>query len=46
MYTVYLFTDGRGEGGRVKPERRGEGQQFTKLGQKNNMIDVSPVYKI
>jgi len=31
VYTVYLFTQGRG-GGRVEPERRGEGQQFTKLG--------------
>ncbi len=25
MYTIYLFTHGRG--GRVEPERRGEGQQ-------------------
>jgi len=25
VYTVYLFTRGRGKGGRVKPERRGEG---------------------
>jgi hypothetical protein len=30
--TVYVFTQGRGEG--VEPERRLEGQQFTKLGQK------------
>jgi hypothetical protein len=34
VYTVYLFTQGRRGGGRVKPERRGEGQQFTKLGRK------------
>ncbi len=36
MYTgiqVYLFTLGRG-GGRVEPERRLEGQQFTYLGRK------------
>ncbi len=32
--TVYLFTQGRGEGGRVEPERRLEGQQITKLGLK------------
>ena len=35
-YTVYvytLFTQGRG-GGRVEPERRLEGRQFTKLGRK------------
>jgi hypothetical protein len=25
VYTVYLFTQGRGGGGRVEPERRGEG---------------------
>jgi hypothetical protein len=33
VYTVntYLFTQGRG-GGRLEPERRGEGQQVTKLG--------------
>jgi hypothetical protein len=35
VYAVYLFTQGRGEGGRVESERRLEGQQFTKLGQKN-----------
>ncbi len=29
---VYLFTQERGRGGRVQPERRLEGQQFTKLG--------------
>jgi hypothetical protein len=35
IYTVYLFTQGRGGGGRiVEPERRLEGQQFTKLGRK------------
>ncbi len=35
VYTVYLFTQGRG--GRVEPDRRLEGatpQQFTKLGRK------------
>jgi hypothetical protein len=32
--TVLLFTQGRGEEGRVEPERRLEGQQFTKLGRK------------
>jgi hypothetical protein len=31
VYTVYLFTQGRG---RVEPERRLEGQQFTTLGRK------------
>ncbi len=32
VYTVYLFTQGRGVGGwRVEPEGRLEGQQFTKL---------------
>jgi hypothetical protein len=31
---LYLFTHGSGGGGRVQPERRGEGQQFTKLGRK------------
>jgi hypothetical protein len=35
VYTVYLFPQGRGKGGgRVEPERRGEGQQLTKLGRK------------
>ncbi len=33
VYTVYLFTQGRG-GERIEPERRLEGQQFTKLGRK------------
>ncbi len=34
-YAVYFFTQGRGEGGgRVEPERKLEGQQFTKLGRK------------
>ncbi len=36
QYTYSLFTQGRGEGGRVEPERRGEGQhkrvQITELG--------------
>jgi hypothetical protein len=34
VYTVYLFTQGRGDGGRVVLKRRGEGQQVTKLGRK------------
>jgi hypothetical protein len=33
VYTVYLFTQGGRKGG-DEPERRLEGQQFTKLGQK------------
>jgi hypothetical protein len=33
LYTVYLFTQGRG-GRRVEPERRGERQQFAELGRK------------
>jgi hypothetical protein len=33
LYTVYLFTQGRGGG--VEPERRLEWQQFTKLGRKH-----------
>ncbi len=32
VYTVFLFTQGRGR--RVEPERREEGQQFTKHGSK------------
>jgi hypothetical protein len=34
VYTVYLFTQGRWGRGRVEPESRLEGQQFTKLGRK------------
>jgi hypothetical protein len=34
VYTVYLFAQERGEGGRVEPERRLEGQQCTKLDRK------------
>jgi hypothetical protein len=35
LYSVYLCTQGSGEGvGRVEPERRLEGRQFTKLGRK------------
>jgi hypothetical protein len=34
QYTVLLSTQGKGEGGRVEPERKLEGQQFTKLGRK------------
>jgi hypothetical protein len=34
LYTVYLFTQGKGEGGRAEPQRRGDGHNatFTKLG--------------
>jgi hypothetical protein len=32
--TPYLFTQGRGEGGRVEPEKRLERHEFTKLGRK------------
>jgi hypothetical protein len=39
VHSVYLFTQGRGV---VEPERRLEGQQFTKLGRKT----VSLVYKL
>ncbi len=46
VYKVYLFTQGRG-GGRVEPERRLEGQQFTKLGQNTNMTEcISKIYKL
>jgi hypothetical protein len=38
VYTVYLFTQGRGQGGRIEPERRLEGQQFTK-NQSTNMTE-------
>ncbi len=35
QHTYSVFTQGRGgRGGRVEPERRGEGQQFTKVGLK------------
>jgi hypothetical protein len=33
LYTCILYTQGKGVG-RVDPERRLEGQQFTKLGRK------------
>jgi hypothetical protein len=41
---MYLFTKGRGKGGegekgRVQPERRLEGQQYTKLVENTNMTD-------
>ncbi len=42
LYTVRfynLITQGKGEGGRVEPERRLEGQQFTKVFRNTNMID-------
>jgi hypothetical protein len=35
--TVYLIKQGRGGGGRVEPERRLRGNQFTKLGRNTNM---------
>ncbi len=39
LHTVYacisiLIHIGKGDGGRIEPERRSEGQQFTKLGRK------------
>jgi hypothetical protein len=34
LYTCIQYTYSHREGGRVEPERRGEGQQFTKLGGK------------
>jgi hypothetical protein len=58
-YTLYLIwiqytyshREG-GSGGRIEPERRGKGQQFTKLGRKyqNDLQSInsakhSPVYK-
>jgi hypothetical protein len=33
LYTIYLFAQGRG-GGAIDPDRRLEGQQFTKLDRK------------
>ncbi len=33
LYGILIHT-GKGGGGRVEPERRREGQQFTKMGQK------------
>ncbi len=41
-YTVRLYnliTLGKGEGGRVEPERRLKGQQFTKVIRNTNMTD-------
>ncbi len=43
VYTVYLFTQGRGEGGGVEPERRIDGQQFTKLGRKYQLTDTNSI---
>jgi hypothetical protein len=34
IYSTLIHTGKGGSEGRVKPERRGEGQQFTKLGRK------------
>ncbi len=39
VYTVYLFTQGRGGEGESYPERRLEGQQFTKPVENTNMTD-------
>jgi hypothetical protein len=39
LYAVYFFTQGRGGGWRVAPERNLKGQQFTKMGRKYNMTD-------
>jgi hypothetical protein len=40
LFTVYLFTQERGEGWEtVEPERRLDGQQFTKLVENTNMTD-------
>ena len=40
LFTCVRYTYSHREGGvRVKPERRREGQQFTKLGRKTNMTD-------
>jgi hypothetical protein len=46
VYPVYLFTQGKGGGGRggFEPERRLEEQQFTKLGR--TWLTISPVYKL
>jgi hypothetical protein len=47
---VYLFTShregGNGEGAGVESERRLEGQQFTKLGQKYQMTKCVSVCKL
>jgi hypothetical protein len=48
LYILY-FDTGKGEGGRggVEPERRLEGQQFTKLGRKYQpCLTVSAIYKL
>jgi hypothetical protein len=43
VYTVYVFTQGRGGG--VEPERRLEGQQFTNWVENTNMTDcISSLY--
>ncbi len=39
MYTVYLFTQGRGKGGELTKEKVIEEQQCTKLGRKSNTTD-------
>ncbi len=40
VYTVYLFTQGRGEGGvGSEPERRSEGQQFKSWVENTNMTN-------
>jgi hypothetical protein len=51
-YSILIHTGRGGSRGRVEPERRGEGQQFTKLGRKYqhdlqtiNSAKHSAVYK-
>ncbi len=40
VYSIqYYIHTGKGEGGRIEPERRLKGQQFTKLGRNPNMTD-------
>jgi hypothetical protein len=38
VYTIYLYTQGRGGEVRIEPERRLEVQQFTNLGRKNTTM--------
>ncbi len=39
VYTVYIFIQGRREGGIIEPERRLEGQKFTKPVENTIMAD-------
>jgi hypothetical protein len=47
LYTVYVYINsklihtGKGGGGRVEPQRRGEGQQFSKLRRKHQHDCIS-----